>query len=354
MHKYILYILLLINSLNVYSQVGINTENPKATLDVAALADNLSSIDGIIPPILTGEQLQAKNNLYTPDLLGVIVYVTSPSPNVENSDDKTKNINKAGYYYFDGNYWISLNTEIKAGNGLNINDNSLELGGNLTAPTNLSNITETNKLTFNATGINAININDSLLSIDANKARIGLGTNKPAKTLDIEGTLRFSQNESDNKPSKLPYTTKPLYGNLNTGNITYAPSGFTNVVGGFRPGSSLVLKMLPITSSITRVRFICHIDKSNDTNNRLTNAYTYGDFTIIGRDSTNPIKFVEADIKGYDGKQREYSISDDTISWSNAGQGTTTLTLDQSTGELKIKNTASTFSYLFEFLGGIE
>ncbi|MDY3315958.1 hypothetical protein PG630_01365 [Riemerella anatipestifer] len=83
-----------------YGQVGINTPNPKATLDVEGKASDTKVLDGIIAPRLDGEQLRGKT--YTEEQKGAIVYVkkadTSPS-------GQTANVTDAGYYYFDGTSW---------------------------------------------------------------------------------------------------------------------------------------------------------------------------------------------------------------------------------------------------------
>lgn len=48
-------------------RVGINTPEPKATLDVVASPDVSSRIDGFIAPRLKGNELKAKDALYTTD-----------------------------------------------------------------------------------------------------------------------------------------------------------------------------------------------------------------------------------------------------------------------------------------------
>ncbi|MBT0572960.1 hypothetical protein J5312_05580 [Riemerella anatipestifer] len=61
------------------AQVGINTPNPKATLDVVGKASDADALDGIIPPRLKGVDLKAKT--YTLEQQGAIVYVTTPDTN---------------------------------------------------------------------------------------------------------------------------------------------------------------------------------------------------------------------------------------------------------------------------------
>lgn len=57
-----------------FAQVGINTGDPKASLDVTGFPTVGSKLDGIIAPRLTG--LQLRNKTYTAAQTGAIVYVT--------------------------------------------------------------------------------------------------------------------------------------------------------------------------------------------------------------------------------------------------------------------------------------
>jgi len=54
------YFFLLFIMITIRGQVGINTENPEATLDVVGNGDDVNQFDGIIPPRLTGDQLSKK------------------------------------------------------------------------------------------------------------------------------------------------------------------------------------------------------------------------------------------------------------------------------------------------------
>lgn len=353
--KKILLIGLLVGvSTNIWSQVGVNTESPKATLDVTALPDVSSSIDGLIAPRLSGSQLQGKNSLYTSDQVGAIIYSQSASPGAGIAGDKTRNITAPGYYYFDGTVWVPV--VISASNGLTVDTptQNVKLGGSLTQPTAISGITAQNNLSFTGTGVNAINFSNSTLSIDATNNRVGIGTATPLKSLDIEGTLRLSQHIAANAPTGLSANARPVYVDTSNGSLYYSPNGYTTVSGGVRPGTNFLIKTLRTTSSITRVRFTCHVHNSNDANNSDSLAYTYGDITIVGLGSANPIKFVEVTIKGANGQPKTLLTSGDTsISWNNYTQGTTTLSLNQTTGEFRIGNTVTVMSYMFEVLGGM-
>ncbi|MDP9956561.1 putative coiled-coil protein SlyX [Epilithonimonas hungarica] len=88
-----------------FSQVGINTETPQATLDVAIKATGASLPEGIIAPRLTGDEIKSRDTLYDTPQKGAIVYATAP---VGTASTKTANITAEGYYYFDGSVWTNF------------------------------------------------------------------------------------------------------------------------------------------------------------------------------------------------------------------------------------------------------
>lgn len=88
--------------------MGINTTNPKATLDVSALPADLTKTDGIIVPRIDGNQLFLKNNLYSTDQIATLIYVTAPATGASLSDD-TIDVTEIGYYMHNGVKWIKLN-----------------------------------------------------------------------------------------------------------------------------------------------------------------------------------------------------------------------------------------------------
>lgn len=98
----------------VYSQVGIDTKSPKATLDVVAKATDTNIPDGIIAPRLTGNQLKAKDNTYTEAQNATIVYATSSVSGTPAG--KTINVTNSGYYYYhqptaaDAGVWIAFSS----------------------------------------------------------------------------------------------------------------------------------------------------------------------------------------------------------------------------------------------------
>lgn len=82
--------------------VGINNDDPKATLDVVGKPTVETSLDGIIAPRMTGDQLKAKT--YGVEQKGAFVYVTSPVTGTP--EGQTLNVIKEGQYFFDGEKWL--------------------------------------------------------------------------------------------------------------------------------------------------------------------------------------------------------------------------------------------------------
>ncbi|MEG0927226.1 hypothetical protein [Chryseobacterium sp.] len=105
------------------SQIGINTPNPRATLDIAAKTSDGSSPEGVIFPKLTGDEIKSADVHYGADQVGAIIFATSGVSSSEYGS-KTENINIPGYYYFDGAKWIKMEQNswnIEGNNGTDSN-----------------------------------------------------------------------------------------------------------------------------------------------------------------------------------------------------------------------------------------
>lgn len=96
----------LLSSISLKAQVGIGTETPQTTLHVIGKPSVTTVPDGVIAPSISGDQLRAKNNSYTANHLGTIIYVTAADTAPAG---KTANVTAPGYYYFDGAAWQQLN-----------------------------------------------------------------------------------------------------------------------------------------------------------------------------------------------------------------------------------------------------
>ena len=95
-------------SASVSAQVGVNTTEPKAGLEVKSSPEDLTVTDGIIAPKLHGNELKAKDGLYGTDQTGTIIYVTAASSDAGVANAKTTNVTEAGYYYFNGTLWQKI------------------------------------------------------------------------------------------------------------------------------------------------------------------------------------------------------------------------------------------------------
>lgn len=145
--------------IEAYSQVGINTDLPKATLDVAGKPTSITDYDGIIAPRITRSQLTSKN-LYTTDQNGSLIYVAIIDGS---TNGQTIDVTTTGYYYFDSA--LAVNKWIKVGNG--------------SGPA--INVTGTLPITANTTGAN------TTIGINRNSLNKGTGTNTATDAFTVTG-----------------------------------------------------------------------------------------------------------------------------------------------------------------------
>lgn len=134
--KTIIYLFLPFIGFSVQGQVGINTNSPKATLDVMKNTVDISKPDGLIAPRLKGSEVKSKDSLYNTDQKGTIVYVTE-GLDIGNTTLKTANVTRVGYYYFDGEVWQpferdTLETVVNRGN---YSPGFITFSGSTAAPT---------------------------------------------------------------------------------------------------------------------------------------------------------------------------------------------------------------------------
>ncbi|GAA5087220.1 hypothetical protein GCM10023210_09980 [Chryseobacterium ginsengisoli] len=107
--------------------VGISTNDPQVTLDVAGTPATATILDGIRAPRLTGDQLRAKT--YTNNQLAAIVYITAADTAPAG---QTINVTSEGYYYFDGAAWQKIranDVNIYSNNGLLTSNRTLTNNG---------------------------------------------------------------------------------------------------------------------------------------------------------------------------------------------------------------------------------
>lgn len=80
-----------------FGQIGINTDTPKATLDIVK-GTVTGNPDGILIPRFDVTDLAAKDATYAGDQNGTLVYITSTTTG---QTAKTSEIEKIGFYYYD-------------------------------------------------------------------------------------------------------------------------------------------------------------------------------------------------------------------------------------------------------------
>jgi len=85
---------------NINAQIGINTSNPLATLEVHKSRSSKIP-EGIIPPRITADSLQMKDHLYGPAQNGAMIYITKP---VSKTSSRTQQVTSSGYYVYDAGY----------------------------------------------------------------------------------------------------------------------------------------------------------------------------------------------------------------------------------------------------------
>ena len=128
--RYKVTFLFLFISFYLNAQVGIGTTTPNATLDVVGEANIITSMDGIIPPRLSGDQLNSKT--YTATQQGALVYVTSALSDSDNG--QCSNVTSLGLYIFNGTLWQTTTTNttsISSLNDVDVTTNSPGIGDKL-------------------------------------------------------------------------------------------------------------------------------------------------------------------------------------------------------------------------------
>lgn len=92
------------------AQVGVNTTDPKVSLDVRALLTDATTAEGLTAPRLKLSELVSKDAKYLTDQTGAIVYVTEVTGG---RTAKTTQVTTIGYYYYDGTIWRNIGPDPK-------------------------------------------------------------------------------------------------------------------------------------------------------------------------------------------------------------------------------------------------
>lgn len=96
----------------VFSQIGINTVNPKSILDISVERNQTGVIQnnnkpfGLQAPRLTLGELSSLTAVYGENHVGTFIYITDVSSGT--ASGQRINIVDEGYYYFDGSVWRNM------------------------------------------------------------------------------------------------------------------------------------------------------------------------------------------------------------------------------------------------------
>ncbi|WP_265130337.1 hypothetical protein [Chryseobacterium oranimense] len=170
----IIFFISILSSQVFFSQIGLNTTSPNATLDIVSKTTDGSRPEGLNAPRLTGDQIRTADAQYGAQHTGMLIYATTP---VTSASTKTTNITTEGYYYFDGNIWqkiINRNVNMYNSDGIILTDRTVNM--------------EDKTLNFasNATtGTTHFQVDGNTFNIDAVNNRIGSGTSAPTSRLHI-------------------------------------------------------------------------------------------------------------------------------------------------------------------------
>ncbi|WP_336703297.1 hypothetical protein [Chryseobacterium indologenes] len=174
MKKRILPLVLLFPFFKAYTQVGINTTSPAATLDIVAknTTGTSTSVDGVLISRLDRQRAQSMTGVPT----STLIYVNSVATGSQTGT--AVNINAVGYYYYDGTEWVKLHNPTNSATG-----NIYNTDGALTGNRIVSQGSDT--LAFTGTATNAFSVDNTTFSVDAANDRIGVGTTTPDTKLTI-------------------------------------------------------------------------------------------------------------------------------------------------------------------------
>ncbi|WP_312306078.1 tail fiber domain-containing protein [Chryseobacterium sp.] len=143
-------------------RIGINTPNPKATLDITAKTDGAAAAEGLMIPRLTGDQIQTMTANMQPGTESLMIYATAvpASPTA-----KVARITQPGYYFWNGSNWEGM-----------VSPNIYTADGSITTPLAERNVDLNGKnLVFSGSG------------------SVGIGTTPSASAkLDVAGTVKAS------------------------------------------------------------------------------------------------------------------------------------------------------------------
>ncbi len=232
------------------SQVGINTPIPKATLDVEGQAASPTVTDGFIPPRLTGDQLKAKDNVYSTNQTGSIVYVTAAT---NSPSAKTINVTAVGYYFFDGTIWKSLVTPASGGTLLGYS--ALVYGNSV--PWTVDNVITTFDISQGSGNLSSWRTNNTTLTVPANQGGTYIISYTAGLLINgnVPTTYSFMAFPTKNGVQIGNRSTTAVPGGAGTNYANETVSNTWSVIVDLVPGDQIQMRGFTYTASGTPVSF---------------------------------------------------------------------------------------------------
>ena len=201
-----------------YAQVGVGTNDPKATLDVVGKPTDTNTPDGVIAPRIKRTELIAKNTIYTTAQTGAIVYVTDVTGTADSAGGKAVDVTAIGYYYFDGTKWVKF-TQASAVQDLRFvgaNNHVTQDAG--VGSNGTSAGTGSNNIAIGAGSLNAIATGSNIIAIGQNAlSKLTNPSANDAIAIGV-GALGAITTQSGNTA-------------IGSGALTFATSNFNTAVG---------------------------------------------------------------------------------------------------------------------------
>lgn len=162
-----------------FSQVGVNTEDPKTTMHINATRTDAATAEGVIYPRLTEAQLISKDARYNLDHNGAVVFVTDT---LGTNSHKTAKIVSPGFYYYEGStsQWQPLSPK----------EPWKKVGTSFEAHLNTDNIYQRGKVVVNDKDIAKVNGGqEAVLTVSGGDASINGLTVGRGKGNSIQNTV---------------------------------------------------------------------------------------------------------------------------------------------------------------------
>lgn len=181
-NKFLIILLVtLLPNINTFGQVTIGASKAPESFSILEIVSELENLGGLrIPHIETLADRQALEDKFqgSENAKGLLIY------------NKFDNVLE----YWDGNNWIGIGASsgtMNVSNGLVANNDTIQLGGNLDQNTSINTAGNSMSISGNTTNFFSLsNAATTILSADATKNALGVGTNNPdpSAILDIVST----------------------------------------------------------------------------------------------------------------------------------------------------------------------